>query len=43
VAEDAGGAIKGTHIDVYRPPPMDPSDLGRYMTGQRVLVIPPGS
>jgi 3D (Asp-Asp-Asp) domain-containing protein len=43
VAEDTGGAIKGTHIDVYRPPPMDPSDLGRYMTGQRVLVIPPGS
>jgi 3D (Asp-Asp-Asp) domain-containing protein len=43
VAEDTGGAIKGTHIDVYRPPPMDPSDLGRYMTGQRVLVLPPGS
>jgi 3D (Asp-Asp-Asp) domain-containing protein len=42
VAQDTGGAIKGRHIDIYRPPPASPSDLGRYMTGQRILVIPPG-
>ncbi len=43
VAQDVGGAIKGTHIDVYRPPPENPNDLGQYLTGQRILVIPPGS
>jgi 3D (Asp-Asp-Asp) domain-containing protein len=43
VAQDTGGAIKGRHIDVYRPPPSTPTDLGRYMTGQRIYVIPPGS
>jgi 3D (Asp-Asp-Asp) domain-containing protein len=42
VAGDTGGAIKGRHIDVYRPPPTSPTDLGRYMTHQRILVIPPG-
>jgi 3D (Asp-Asp-Asp) domain-containing protein len=42
VAQDTGGAIKGRHIDVYRPAPASPSDLGRYMRGQRVYVIPPG-
>ena len=43
MAQDVGGAIKGTHVDVYRPPPVNPDDLGRYLTGQRILVIPPGS
>jgi 3D (Asp-Asp-Asp) domain-containing protein len=41
-AQDTGGAIKGRHIDVYRPAPASPDDLGRYMTRQRILVIPPG-
>jgi len=41
VAQDTGGAIRGPHIDVYRPPPYSPNDLGRYLVGQRVLVIPP--
>jgi 3D (Asp-Asp-Asp) domain-containing protein len=40
-AQDTGGAIKGRHIDVYRPAPASPADLGRYMTDQRILVIPP--
>jgi 3D (Asp-Asp-Asp) domain-containing protein len=41
VASDTGGAITGRHIDIYRPPPRTPTDLGRYMTRQRILVIPP--
>lgn len=43
VAQDTGGAIKGRHIDVYRPAPASPSNLGRYMTGQSIYVIPPAS
>ena len=41
-AQDTGGAIKGPHVDVYRPAPSSPSDEGRYMTDQRIYVIPPG-
>ena len=41
VAQDTGGAIKGRHIDIYRRPPASPSDLGRYMTHQRIYVVPP--
>lgn len=41
VAQDTGGAIKGRHIDVYRPPPASSSDLGRYMADQRIYVVPP--
>jgi 3D (Asp-Asp-Asp) domain-containing protein len=40
-AQDTGGAIKGRHVDVYRPPPSTPADGGRYLTGQRIFVIPP--
>jgi 3D (Asp-Asp-Asp) domain-containing protein len=42
IAQDTGGAIRGRHVDVYRPAPAGPDDLGRYMTRQRILVIPPG-
>jgi 3D domain-containing protein len=38
-AADTGGAIGGRHVDVYRTPPGDGS--GRYLTGQRVYVVPP--
>jgi 3D (Asp-Asp-Asp) domain-containing protein len=42
-AQDVGGAIKGRRIDVFRPPPASMSQTGRYMTGQRIRVYPPGS
>ena len=42
-AVDTGGAIKGRHIDVFRPPPPVVDDLGRLMRNQRILVVPPGA
>jgi 3D (Asp-Asp-Asp) domain-containing protein len=41
VAQDTGGAIKGHHIDVYRPPPPVKGTGGQYLAHQRVLVIKP--
>jgi len=41
-AQDTGGAIIGRHLDVYRPPPANPSDKGQLLTNQRVYVVPPG-
>ncbi len=40
-AQDTGGAIDGAHVDVYRSPPARPDDA-RYLTRQRMLVVPPG-
>ena len=42
-AIDTGGAIKGRHVDVYRPPPSVVDDRGRLLRNQRVLVVPPGA
>ncbi len=42
-ADDTGGAIIGRHIDVFRPPPADPSDLGNFASGQSVYIVPPGA
>jgi 3D (Asp-Asp-Asp) domain-containing protein len=39
-AQDTGGAIKGKHVDVYRPAPATSDDYGRYFTGERIYVIP---
>ena len=41
-AQDTGGAVDGRHIDVYRPPPSDPS-AGKTLCGRRVWVAPRGS
>ncbi len=41
-ADDTGGAIIGRHIDVFRPPPANPSDQGNFATGQPVYIVPPG-
>ncbi len=40
-AQDTGGAVNGHHIDVYRPPPGQPS-AGRTLTGRPVWVAPRG-
>ena len=42
-AADTGGAIIGRHIDVFRPPPANPRDLGNFAAGQRVYIVPPGA
>ena len=42
VANDTGGAINGRHVDVYRPPPPTIDDPVRSLSGQRVLIVPPG-
>jgi 3D (Asp-Asp-Asp) domain-containing protein len=39
LAQDTGGAIGGRHLDVYRPPPAEPTVSGRHLTAQRVFVI----
>jgi hypothetical protein len=44
-ADDTGGAILGRHIDVFRPPPANPSTDSlppNFATGQRVYIVPPG-
>jgi 3D (Asp-Asp-Asp) domain-containing protein len=41
VAQDTGGAIGGSHVDVYRTPPAGSGDPGHYYTGQRIYVIKP--
>ena len=41
-ARDTGGAIKGAHIDVYRPPPAQLGN-GLLLRGQAMLVVPPGT
>jgi 3D (Asp-Asp-Asp) domain-containing protein len=41
-ADDTGGAIIGRHIDVFRPPPANPSDQGNFATGQQVYIVAPG-
>lgn len=41
IAQDTGGAIKGPHVDVYRPPPADPNNQGRYLVNQSIYVVPP--
>jgi 3D (Asp-Asp-Asp) domain-containing protein len=42
-AADVGGAVKGRHIDVYRPAPETPGAHGQSLTGQRIYVVPPGA
>jgi hypothetical protein len=41
VAQDTGGAIRGRHIDVFRPPPAIPFAAGAFLTGEKVYVIRP--
>jgi 3D (Asp-Asp-Asp) domain-containing protein len=41
IAQDTGGAILGRHLDVYRSPPASATGGSRFLTDQRVYVIPP--
>jgi hypothetical protein len=41
VAGDTGGAIRGAHIDLYRPPPAQPPG-GDPLHNEAMLVVPPG-
>jgi endoglucanase len=40
VAQDTGSGIIGRHVDVFRLPPPSPNG-GRFLQGQRILVVPP--
>jgi hypothetical protein len=40
VARDTGGAIRGAHIDLYRPPPALPTG-GDAFARESMLVVPP--
>lgn len=42
VARDTGGAIRGAHIDLYRPPPFRPGG-GDALRNESMLVVPPGT
>lgn len=37
-ADDTGGAISGRHLDIYRPPPRQPTSVGTR-TDQRILIV----
>lgn len=41
-AADTGGAIKGRHIDVFRPAPKDAFGEGYSTPNQPIYVLPPG-
>jgi 3D (Asp-Asp-Asp) domain-containing protein len=41
-AVDTGSAIKGHHIDVYRPAPAQAFGSGYSLSGESVYVVPPG-
>jgi 3D (Asp-Asp-Asp) domain-containing protein len=43
VAQDTGGAIRGRHFDVFRPPPASPVVSGQSLTRQVAYVIKPSS
>ena len=40
-AQDVGGAIIGTHIDVYRRAPRNPGGSSAYRD-EAIYVVPPG-